>query len=95
MVELAVVVVLSILVQFLVDRIKAVVPVKTVGNLELAPLYALALGIGLAFVTQVDIISSLGFNTVSAVGYIVTGIVVSGGSSAVHELIAKLRESRE
>jgi formate hydrogenlyase subunit 3/multisubunit Na+/H+ antiporter MnhD subunit len=95
MVELSVVLVLSILVQFLVDRIKTVVPYKAVWKLELAPIYALVLGVVLAFVTKVDIIASLGFETISEVGYVVTGIVVSGGSSAVHELLAKLRESRE
>jgi hypothetical protein len=78
----------------LVDRIKAVIPWTEIGKVQLTPLYALVIGIVVAFVARIDVLLSLGFETVPVIGYIITGIVVSGGSSAVHELIAKLRESR-
>lgn len=92
--ELLLFVLLATLVQFLVDRIKTLIPYENIGKIALAPWYSVIVGIGLAFVVQLDFLASLGLNTISTIGYIVTGLVISAGSAAVHELISKLRESR-
>ena len=95
MVELTLILLLAILVQFVVDRIKILIPYAKIGKIELAPIYATIVGIVVAFVAEVDILASLGFHSNPTIGYILTGLVVSGGATAVHELIAKLRESRK
>jgi hypothetical protein len=88
------IILLATLVEFVVARIKAILPWKTIGTFELAPLYAAIIGIVVAIVAKVDILAMLGFASQPVVGEIITGLVMSGGSTAVHELIAKLRESR-
>lgn len=86
---------MAILVQFLVDRLKAIIPVDKIGKLEIAPIYALILGVSISIVSGTDMLALIGFKTYPIFGEILTGIAVSGGSSAVHELISKLRESRQ
>jgi hypothetical protein len=86
---------LATLVQYIVDILKNAIPATAIGKVTLAPIYSLIVGIALAIIFQVDIMAALGFATQYAIaGWIITGLIVSGGSSAVHELIAKLRESR-
>jgi hypothetical protein len=86
---------LATLVQYIVDIFKKAIPVAAVGAVALAPIYSLIVGVTLAVIFQVDIMAALGFTTPYALaGWIITGLILSGGSSAVHELIAKLRESR-
>jgi len=88
------IILLATLVQFVVDRIKTIIPIQAIGPVELAPIYAAIIGIVIAIVAQVDILAALGFQSQPIVGEVMTGLIISGGSTAVHELIAKLRESR-
>ena len=86
---------LATVVQYIVDIIKGAIPLTAIGQVKLAPIYSLIVGVALAIIFQVDLMAAVGFATPYALaGWIITGLVVSGGSSAVHELIAKLRESR-
>jgi hypothetical protein len=85
---------LAILVQFLVDRIKGIIPVTKIWKIELAPIYSLIFGIVLAFVAKIDLMAALGLQSITTIGYIVTGIAISGGAGALHELIASVRENR-
>ncbi len=94
MAELAILILLAIVAQFLIDRIKAFLP-KKVGGYELIPLYAVVLGLILAYVTGVDTLSLIGFADTGIVGIIITGLAISGGSEIVHELISKVRSSRD
>ncbi len=90
------VIMLAIVVQFVVDIIKGIIPILEIGTFKLSPVYALIVGIILAIVYNVNIMAGLGFvGNAEIVGQIVTGLVVSGGSSFVHELFSKLRESRD
>jgi len=91
---LTILIILSIIVQFLVDRIKLVIPIKKVGIVELAPIYALVIGMLIAFTTAINMLALLGYKSFPIVGYILTGLAISGGSVGIHELIAKIRESR-
>lgn len=97
--------ILAILVEFLVERIKNLVQINEVGKIKLVPFYSIAVGLGIAFVIQVDFVAYLGkwlaelvgenpLHTIPVVGYIITGLIISAGSAPVHELFAKLKESR-
>lgn len=86
---------LSIVVEAVVNIIKGVIPYISIGALKLAPVYSLVVGVFLAIVYQIDFMASIGFATHYALaGWILSGIVASGGSAFVHELVSKLRESR-
>lgn len=89
------VILLATLVQYLVDIVKGIIPAESIGSVKLPPIYAAIIGIALAVLTKTDILAALGYQIEYALaGWIITGLVVSGGSAAVHELISKLRESR-
>lgn len=95
MVEMLVLfIMLATLVTFLTDRVKAIIPIGKVGGVELAPIYAAAIGLVIAFTAQLDFLATLELPSSPTVGMIITGLVISGGSTAVHELIANLRENR-
>lgn len=87
-------VILSTLGQFIVDRIKSVVPVKTVRGVELAPIYSLVIGLLLGVLCQIDLLAYLGFPSYPVVGWVLSGLAISGGSAGIHELFAKLRAAR-
>lgn len=88
------IVLLATLTQFIVDRLKEIIPLDKIGGLALAPVYAAAIGIAVARSAEIDVLAMLGFAASPILGQVLTGIVISGGSTAVHELLAKLRESR-
>jgi hypothetical protein len=91
--ELLMIIILAVLVEFIIERLKDVLP-NSIGKLSLVPYYSLVGGIGIALITKIDILANLGFETLAPVGFMITGIVISGGSRAVHELVAKLQDSR-
>jgi len=86
--------VLSLVVQFLTDRIKAILPWEKIGTVKLIPIYSLIVAQVVAWVTQVDFFALFQLPTQATVGIIVTGLATSGGAAGIHELISKLRESR-
>jgi hypothetical protein len=90
------IIILAIMVQTVTDILKKVIPIESIGKMPLPPVIALVVGIGLAVLTRTDILVATGFTPqVEAVGWVITGIVASGGATAVHEVIAKIRDSRE
>jgi hypothetical protein len=92
---LVLVLMLATVVQYLVDLIKKAVPAKTIGGVQLAPIYAAVIGVTTAVTFQVGLLTAVGFQTPYAMAdWVITGLILSGGSSVVHELIAKLRASR-
>jgi len=93
-IALLTIIIFATLVQFLTDIVKGLLPEVVLRVLK-PPLIAAVLGVSLAMIFQVDIFAALGFTTPYALAaWIFTGLILSAGSSAVHELIAKLRESR-
>lgn len=87
-------VIFAVLTEFVVNVIKGWLPEVALKYIK-PPLLAAIIGLVLAFAFQLDIFSMLGYETPWAyVAFAVTGIIVSAGSVPVHELIAKLRESR-
>lgn len=91
----AIILVFAILVQFLVDRIKDIVGEKVLGYVK-APVWAAGLGVLFAFLFQLDVFAMFGYTAqLPAVAYVMTGLILSAGAAPVHELIEKVRASRD
>ena len=91
--NLILIILLSVIVEYLVNVIKPLIPES---DYPIPLVISLVIGIVLAVVVKADILTAVGFSpSYLIISYIVTGLIVSGGSTAVHELIAKLRASRE
>ena len=87
--------VLAIVTEFLTDRIKGVLPWRDLGPVQLVPLYALIVGLVLAFLSGIGLLESLGFVIAyKALDVVLTGLAISGGAEVWHELTSKLRELR-
>ena len=85
----------AILVQFCVDRVKDVVGEKVMGYIK-SPVWAVAFGILFAFLFQLDVFSMFGYQSqVTVLAYIMTGLILSAGAVPIHELIQKVRSSRD
>ncbi|MFV0331646.1 MAG: hypothetical protein ACK5KL_17795 [Dysgonomonas sp.] len=90
----AIIIVFAILIQFCVDRVKEIAGEKVMGYVK-APVWALAFGIVFALVFKIDLFQLMGYPTdIPIVAKIFTGLILSSGSTGVHELIAKIRDSR-
>ena len=85
----------AILVQFLVDRIKDIVGEKVMGYIK-APVWAALVGIVFAFLFQLDVFAMFGYAAqLPFLAYIITGLILSAGAAPIHELIEKVRASRD
>ena len=92
---LTMILILSMVVEAVVSVLKKVLPEK-IGRLELPILLSIVVGIALAVLTQSDLLTAIGFNvSIAWVSWVVTGIASGGGSKVVHELISKIRASRQ
>jgi len=87
------IVILSVICQYLVQQIKEILPAKVVAKLGDkntwfgSGLIALVFGILLAFLAQADILDAVGVASLNpTIDYILTGILISGGSSLIHDL---------
>ena len=90
---MVVIILLSVIVEYIVNLIKPLIP-KT--NYPVPLIISLIVGVGLGLLVRVDILSAIGFEPINlTVSYVITGLIASGGSTAVHELISKLRASRQ
>ncbi len=90
-----IIVVFAILIQFCVDRIKDITGEKVMKVIP-APIWAVAFGVLYALMFNIDFFALLGYETtVPIISKIITGLILSSGSTGVHELLAKLRESRK
>ena len=89
-----VIIVCAAIVQFIVDRIKDIMPAKVMQYVK-PPVWALVVGGVVALLFGLDIFSALGLAARwPIVSQIMTGLMISAGAVPVHELIAKLRELR-
>ena len=81
-------------IQFMVDRIKGIVGDKVMKYIK-SPVWAFALGVGIAFLFKIDIFAMFGFQAeIQALAYILTGLILSAGASPIHELIETIRTYR-
>lgn len=93
--KLALVIALALVVEYITNILKPLVP--NIENIKypIPLVIALAVGITLTLTTQINLLNIIGLNTTNQyIGFITTGVIIAGGSTAVHELLAKLRESR-
>jgi divalent metal cation (Fe/Co/Zn/Cd) transporter len=89
-----IIVVFAILIQFLVDRVKELVGDKVM-NIVKAPVWAVAFGALFALMFDIDFFAFMGYSSqLPIIAKVITGLILSSGSTGVHELVAKLRESR-
>lgn len=100
MVELVMVVIVAIICQYVVDQIKKLFRFhkgryfKNIINLKILVSMICSLFICIAY--QIDMLALLGLTTtVPLVGQIITSIIVSAGSTTVHELVGKINEERK
>ena len=91
--NIVMIILLSVIVEYIVNLIKPLIPET---NYPVPLIISLIVGMGLGLLVRVDILTAIGFEPVNlTVSYVITGLIASGGSTAVHELIAKLRASRD
>ena len=91
---LSLMIVFSILIQFLVDRIKEVLGEKIMQHIPTA-MIAAGVGILFAFMFGVDIFEAFGLKSnIPIVDIIISGLILSAGAPAIHELIENIREQR-
>ena len=91
--NIVMIILLSVIVEYIVNLLKPLMPES---EYPVPLILSLVIGVCLGLLVRVDILSAVGFEPVSlTVSYVITGLIASGGSTAVHELIAKLRASRE
>lgn len=100
MVELVMVIIVAIICQYVVDQIKKLFRFhkgryfKNIINLKILVSMICSLFICIAY--QIDMLALLGLTTtVPLVGQIITSIIVSAGSTTIHELVGKINEVRE
>lgn len=88
-------IVFAVLIQFIVERLKAVLGNKVMKYLP-ADVLAALLGILFAFMFSIDVFKYFDLNgTIPYVGYIISGLIISAGAPAIHEFIANIREQRK
>ena len=100
MVELVTVVIVSIICQYVVEQIKNLFKYhkgryfKNIVNLKVLTSVICSLLMCVAY--DIDMLSLLGLTTdVPFVGQVITAIIVSAGSTTVHEIVGKINESKE
>lgn len=87
--------VFAVLIQFLVNRIKTILGEKVMSYVP-ADVIAALLGILFAFMFKIDVFVYFGLTaTIPFVGYIISGLIISAGAPAVHELLSNIREQRK
>lgn len=87
--------VLATMVQFITEIVKGWLPDVVLKYIR-PPIIAAIFGVLVALVFNIDVFALAGYTAnVPLVGCILTGIVLSAGSAAIHELIAKIRSTRD
>ncbi len=89
-----VIIMFAVLIQFCVDRVKEIAGEKIMHYVK-APLWAAVFGILFSFMFDLDFFRIIGHpSVIPMLSKIITGLIISSGSTGVHELFSKLRDSR-
>lgn len=87
--------VFAVLIQFLVNRVKTILGKDIIKYLP-PDVIAAILGIMFSVVFKIDIFVYLELETsIPLIGYIVSGLIISAGAPAIHELLSSVREQRK
>lgn len=85
----------AVLIQFLVNRLKVILGEKVMKYLPADVLSAI-LGLAFAVVFKIDVFIYFGLSCdIPIVGYFVSGLIISAGAPAIHELLSSIREQRK
>lgn len=86
--------IVSLIVQFLTERCKVFIPEKSYSKIVI-PAVSMVWGLVICISAGIDLLAACGI-TVShpIIGYILTGICMSGGSTCINELIKTISELR-
>lgn len=88
-------IVLAIIVEAIVEVVKPLFPEKIIG-IQMPVLLGIVFGIVVTLIAGYNVFEPLGFSISSKVlGEVLTGILAGGGSKLAHELVSKLRASRD
>lgn len=87
--------VFAVLIQFITNRLKAILGTQVMKYLP-ADVLAALLGILFAVMFDVDVFAYFGLDTkIPVVGCLISGLIISAGAPAIHELLANIREQRK
>ena len=98
---------LAFLLQVVLERVKTIIPVLggtysfsiKSANFSISPMQciSLACGIGLMFAIgqPISLFGALGFEVPNAINHVVNGILISGGSNYIHQIIDVLEENHQ
>lgn len=90
---IAIVIIIAVIVEAVIQVVKAGVPETVTAPAWVWPVCSAALGIVLCVLAGVDALALLGVElSIPAVGSVLTGILVSRGASFVHDLWGKINE---
>lgn len=85
---------LAVITQFTTERLKSPIPDKY--TKRAVPLLALLLSCILTCACSVGVLTTIGVSiSIPAIDYLLTGVLVSGGSTAINELIKVLNGLKE
>ena len=85
---------MAAIVQFLVDRIKAVLP-ERVQKYVTPPAISICLSVLLAFMFELNMFSAAGwFTQYRYLAQLLTAIAISAGADPLHNMFAKIRATR-
>lgn len=92
---LVLIIILAGIVEYLTKIFKQFIPESIKSKFPFPLLISLIIGVIISLTVKLDILRMFGFTTFyPVVSYILTGLIAAGGSAGVHELISKLRDSR-
>lgn len=84
----------ALIIQFVVDCIKSIVGEKVMTYIK-PPVWSVLLGVTFALLFKLDFFYMFGYiSSIPIASMVITGIVLSAGAVPLHELFAKLRDSR-
>lgn len=92
--DLLLVIVISIISQSLVEQLKKLIKVKKGWwhGINLKVLMAVVVSLTMCLAYGIDLMVLLGFKSIPYLGAFITGILVSGGSVYIHDLIQQLKD---
>ncbi len=86
--------VMAAIVQFTVDRLKAIIP-EVALRIFGPPVWSLAVALALAFMFNLDMFAALGFQSdINILPKIFTALAISAGADPLHNLFSYIRELR-
>lgn len=83
----------SMIIQFIVEQLKNILPLEKIPTTIVKPqLWSLIVSLAVAFAFKVDMFDTLGFSVSGPtwISYILTAILISGGSGVFNEIIKSL-----